>query len=112
MNERGDTLKLLYPLIDVATTLDPKFLPPYRFGGYFVHDYVDRELGLKLLDKGIANNPQHWFLYQDKAILLWSEGDCESAARLFEQSAKLPNAPPGAASLGPAVLAECGDIDA
>jgi len=112
MNERGDKLRLLYPLVDVATTLDPRFVPPYRFGGYFVHDYVDPELGFRLLDKGIANNPGNWFLYQDKALLLWSSGDCAEAARVFDAAAGLPNAPSGAAALGPSVLAGCGDIDA
>lgn len=108
---RSEKLKLLYPLIDVTTTLDPKFEPPYRFGAYFVHDYVDPELGIKLLDKAIRNNPDEWHFYQDKAFLVWTAGDCEEAAAIYDEAAKLATAPVWLATMGPTVRAECGDIE-
>src|SRR5688500_16885335 len=32
-------LNLLYPLLDITTTLDPKYIEAYRFGSLFLPDY-------------------------------------------------------------------------
>lgn len=109
LNERSQRLKLLYPLIDVTTTLDPKFVPAYRFGAFFVNDYVDEALAVKLLDKGIANVPDAWRLRQDKAFLLWSSGDCDAAGDEYEAASRVAGAPAWLAPVGTSVRAECAD---
>src|ERR1051326_2967520 len=47
---------LLYPLLDITTTLDPNYIEAYRFGALFLPDYNYNQ-ALKLLLKGIDNNP-------------------------------------------------------
>ena len=56
---------LLYPLLDVATTLDPSFNIAYRFGATFLAEGYPNGPGrpdqaVALLDKGFANNPGKW----------------------------------------------------
>jgi hypothetical protein len=53
---------LLYPLLDVTTTLDPSFNIAYRFGATFLAEGYPNGPGrpdqaVALLDKGFANNP-------------------------------------------------------
>jgi hypothetical protein len=108
---RTNKLPLLYPLLDTATTLDPHDIPPYRFGGFFLHDYVDAQLGRTLLEKGIRANPERFSLYQDLAYLYWSDGDCEGAARVYGQAAAMPGAPPWMREMSALVLARCGRAD-
>jgi hypothetical protein len=111
LNNPGGRLDLLYPLLDVATTLDPHAIPPYRFGGFFVHDYVNRDRGRALLEKGVRNNPDDYRLYQDLAYLAWTDGDCATASRFYDEGSAAPNAPAWMKPLGAAILARCGQPD-
>lgn len=104
-------LDLMYPLLDVATTLDPKDIAPYRFGGFFVHDYVDKALGKALLEKGVRNNPEDFRLYADLAYLYWNDGDCETASRLYAQGADVPGAPEWMRELSSRIPVRCGRAD-
>ena len=110
LDEGSRRLPLLYPLLDVTTTLDPKLIPAYRFGGFFIHDYMDPVQAFTLLEKGIHNNPTNWRLYHDLGFLYWSDGRCEEAARTYERGSKLAEAPPWMAAMPATVLADCGDI--
>ncbi len=100
--------RLLYPLLEVTTTLDPHYIEPYRFGGFFLADYVDEQLALDLLQKGIRANPDNLNLWLDLAFLYWSSGDCESASVAYEKAGKVTGAAPWVAQMAPVVLAECG----
>jgi hypothetical protein len=111
LNERGDRLKLLYPLVDIITDLDPRHTSAYRFGGFFVHDYVDQVKGFTLLEKAIQNNPDTWQLYQDLAFLYWVDGRCQEASDTYARGAKTPSAPVWMAQLSATVYADCGDSD-
>ena len=55
-------LRLLWPLLDITTTLDPNLLPAYHFGGMFLSDSPPRgagrpDLAAQLITRGIAANP-------------------------------------------------------
>ena len=56
-------LKLLAPLLDTATTLDPEFLDPYEYAA-IVLPAVDVQEAIRITQKGIAANPNAWRLYQ------------------------------------------------
>src|SRR5262249_3768927 len=63
-------LESLWPLLDLATTLDPNLLPAYRFGATFLSEPEPRgagrsDLAVKLIERGIAANPEYWRLNQD-----------------------------------------------
>lgn len=84
--------RLLYPYLDNATTLDPQFLSVYEFGAT-VLPAIDKEKAIKLLEKGIANNPNEWRLYQHLGYIYWRLGDFEKASEVYATGAKIPNAP-------------------
>src|SRR6476660_4005038 len=52
-------LKLLAPLLDNATTLDPQFLDPYEYAAV-VLPAVDVKEAIRITRKGIAANPNAW----------------------------------------------------
>jgi tetratricopeptide (TPR) repeat protein len=91
-------LASLWPLLDVATTLDPHLLPPYRFGSTFLAEPQPQgagrpDLAIKLLDRGIRANPDYWRLYQDLGYVYYFEmKDYKKSANAFLDGSKNPNA--------------------
>jgi tetratricopeptide (TPR) repeat protein len=84
--------RLLYPYLDNATTLDPRFIGVYEFGAT-VLPAIDKDQAIKLLEKGIADNPNEWKLYQHLGYIYWRLGDFEKASEVYAAGAKIPNAP-------------------
>ncbi len=84
--------RLLYPLLDNATDLDPKFISVYEYGAV-VLPAIDKEQAIKLLKKGIADNPNEWRLYQHLGYIYWRLDDFESASEIYTKGANVPNAP-------------------
>ena len=85
-------LKLLAPLIDTATTLDPQFMEPYQYAAVVLPD-IDREQAIRITKKGIAANPSAWRLYQHLGYIYWQQKDFQAAGEAFDQGSKLPGAP-------------------
>jgi tetratricopeptide (TPR) repeat protein len=91
-------LELLWPLLDVATTLDPKLIVAYRFGSTFLSDAPPRgagrpDLGVELLERGLKSNPDEWHLYQDLGNVYYFDAkNYPKAAAAFEEGSKNPNA--------------------
>ncbi len=80
---------LLYPLLDLATTLDPRFTVGYRFGAIFLAEPHPGGAGrpdqaIALLKKGVAFNPDKWDYYHDIGfIYYWNLHDYQNAADWF-----------------------------
>jgi tetratricopeptide (TPR) repeat protein len=91
-------LDLLWPLLDISTTLDPNLLVAYRFGSIFLSDAAPRgagrpDLAAKLLKRGIQANPEEWRLYQDLGNVYYFDAkDYPNAAAAFEEGSKNPKA--------------------
>jgi tetratricopeptide (TPR) repeat protein len=91
-------LDLLWPLLDITTTLDPNLLVAYRFGSIFLSDAAPRgagrpDLAAKLLKRGIQANPEEWRLYQDLGNVYYFDAkDYPNAAAAFEEGSKNPKA--------------------
>jgi tetratricopeptide (TPR) repeat protein len=91
-------LELLWPLLDITTTLDPKLLVAYRFGSTFLSDAPPRgagrpDLAVKLLERGIQANPDQWRLYQDLGNVYYFDAkDYPKAASAYLQGSKNPGA--------------------
>jgi tetratricopeptide (TPR) repeat protein len=91
-------LELLWPLLDVTTTLDPNLIVAYRFGGMFLSDAPPRgagkpEQGIELLRRGIRNNPEYWRFYEDLGFIYYFDlGDYPKAAEVFLEGSKRPGA--------------------
>jgi tetratricopeptide (TPR) repeat protein len=86
-------LRLLAPLLDTATTLDPQFMEPYQYAAIVLPE-VDRQEAIRITKKGIAANPNAWRLYQHLGYIYWQQGDFETAGQTYGQGAVLPGAPP------------------
>lgn len=84
--------RLLYPYLDNATTLDPKFISVYEFGAT-VLPAIDKGKAVKLLEKGIEDNPNEWKLYKHLGYIYWRLGDFEKASEVYEKGAKISGAP-------------------
>jgi hypothetical protein len=91
---------LLWPLLDLATTLDPRLLPAYRFGAIFLSEQPPigagrTDLAVELVKRGIAANPDAWRLDSDLGFLYyWRLKDYPSAAAAYYAASKVPNSPP------------------
>ena len=97
---RGDRhYELLYPLLDLATTLDSRFTIAYRFGAIFLAEPRPGGAGrpdqaIALLKKGVAYNPNKWDYYHDIGfIYYWNLHDYQKAAEWFGRGGNLPGAP-------------------
>jgi hypothetical protein len=91
-------LRLLWPLLDLSTTLDPNLLPAYHFGGVFLSDSAPRgagrpDLGAELVERGIRANPGEWRLYYDLGFIYYFDAkDYPKAAAAFLEGSKNPDA--------------------
>lgn len=91
-------LQLLWPLLDVTTTLDPNLLIAYRFGSTFLSEPQPRgaghpELGIELLERGIRANPDYWRFYEDLGFIYYFDmKDYAKASAAFAEGSKNPDA--------------------
>lgn len=85
----------IYNLFDVITDLDPKFIPAYTFGQMVIGDEGgDYELSLKLIDKGMLENPRNYTLpYWAGYVCVWDVGDYQRAKYYYRQALKSPDCP-------------------
>jgi tetratricopeptide (TPR) repeat protein len=96
---RDDThIDLLWPLLDVTTTLDPNLIIAYRFGAMFLSEQPPSgagkpELAIELLKRGISANPEYWRFYEDLGFIYYFElHDYTKAADAFLEGSKKPGA--------------------
>jgi tetratricopeptide (TPR) repeat protein len=107
--------ELLYPLLDLTTSLDPYFTIAYRFGAIFLSEPYPGGAGrpdqaVALLRKGIAAQPAKWQYYHDTAfVYYWHLRDYAAAAAWFQRAAGQPGAPNWLAPVAASMLARGGD---
>jgi len=99
--------RLLYPYLDNATDLDPKFLAAYSYGA-IVLPAIDRTQAIALTEKGIANNPDSWRLYQYLGYIYWREKNFQKAAEVYGAGSKIAGAPPFMRQMAAAMMSKGG----
>jgi hypothetical protein len=105
---------LLYPLLDLTTTLDPDFSIAYRFGAIYLGEAYPggpgrADLAIELLQKGLARQPNKWQYMQDLGfVYYWHLQDYKSAASWFQRASGVPGAPSWLRPLAAVTLAEGG----
>jgi hypothetical protein len=110
-----DEYRLLYPLLDLTTALDPRFNIAYRFGAVFLAEPYPRgpgraDLAIALLEKGLREQPDKWEYMQDIGFVhYWYNHDYRAAAQWFQQASDVPGAPWWLRSLAATTLAQGGD---
>ena len=77
-------LKLLAPLLDTATTVDPQFMQPYEYAA-LVLPAVDVTEAIRISKKGIAANPTVWRLHQHLGYIYWQQKDFKAASETYRQ---------------------------
>ena len=85
-------LKLLAPLLDTATTLDPQFMEPYEYAAV-VLPAVNVDEAIRITKKGIAVNPSAWRLYAHLGYIYWQRGDFKTASETYGAGATIADAP-------------------
>jgi hypothetical protein len=96
----GANFDLLWPLLDLTTTLDPHLMPAYRFGAIFLSEPGEvganhPDLAIQLVKRGIAANPSEWRLGTDLGFLYyWRMKDYPDAAAAYLATSRIPKAPP------------------
>jgi tetratricopeptide (TPR) repeat protein len=83
--------RVLVRLFEMITTLDPRFVGVYEFAAV-VLPAVDAPAAVALLEKGIRDNPEQWYLHQQLAYILWQRGDYLAAAEAFRRGARMTTA--------------------
>lgn len=105
----------LYPLLDLATSLDPRFTIAYRFGAIFLAEPFPDGAGrvdqaIALLNKGLAAEPTKWQYAQDAGfVYYWWLQDYTQAAAWFDKASRIPGSPWWLRSLAATILVQGGD---
>ncbi len=87
-------------ILDIVTTLDPLYHPPYEFGGIaLAAEAGDVDSSIALLKKGMdhvpPNHPRYYYLPFFLAFdYMYYKEDYLTAAHYLEQAAKFPQSPP------------------
>lgn len=107
--------ELLYPLLDLTTTLDPYFSIAYRFGAIFLsmdapNGPARPDLAITLLEKGLAHNPNRWQYAHDIGFVhYWHTGDLLQASAWFERASTMTGAPDWIRQVAAVARVEGGD---
>src|SRR5689334_10025308 len=89
---------LLYPLLDIATDLDPHIIVAYEYGSVFLAQEPPEGAGepdkaVALIEKGIRENPKYWRLYFNLGFVHYIDRhDPRAAQEAFEKGSEVPGA--------------------
>jgi hypothetical protein len=106
---------LLHPLLDLVTTLDPRFKVAYRFGAIFLTEAYPNgpgrpDLAIALLERALAADRPSWEYMQDIGFIhFWWLRDYARAAEWFQKAADAPGGPLWLRPLAATTLAGGGD---
>ncbi|HYO98749.1 MAG TPA: hypothetical protein VER76_00895 [Pyrinomonadaceae bacterium] len=103
-------LRILAPLLENATTLDPQFLAAYEYGAV-VLPAVDVEAAVKLVKKGIAANPRAWRLHSYLGYIYWQQNRFEEASEAYAAAARVEGAPAWLAAMSAQMATKGGSRD-
>lgn len=107
--------ELLYPLLDLVTSLDPHFKTAYRFGAIFLTEAFPSgpgrpDLAITLLQRGIEKDHGQWEYMEDIGfVYYWWLRDFHKASEWFKRAGEQPGAPSWLAPLAATTLAQGGD---
>jgi tetratricopeptide (TPR) repeat protein len=92
--------RLLAPLLEITTYLDPHLVMAYEFGANFLSPQPPDGAGepqraVRLVESGIRSNPDEWRLYYSLGFIYYLElHDYPHAAEAFSRGAERPGAHP------------------
>jgi len=94
IRDRYNYLEQIYD--QVITELDPHYLDPYLVGALIMTSEARQpEMALRLLDKGVARNPDQWIVAFEAGFLCYNDlHDYKRAAGYFEKALRVPGVHP------------------
>jgi tetratricopeptide (TPR) repeat protein len=110
--------ELLFPLLDLTTSLDDRFNIAYYYGSTFLAEAPPGgpgrpDLAIALLEKGLRAQPDKWeFAQWIGFVNYWWRQDYREAAAWFSRAAEFPGAPIWMAPLAASTLGEGGSRQA
>ena len=113
--DKNKTYERLYPLLDITTTLDPRFNIAYRLGAILLSEGYPNGAGntdqaIALLEKGMREMPDKWEYPHDAGfVAYWWRKDLTAAAQWFQKAADIPGAPNWLRPLAVSMVREGGD---
>lgn len=104
----------LYELLDLVTTLDPRFNIAYRFGAIFLAESYPSGPGrpdqaIALLQRGVDRTGRWEYMHDIGFVHYWWLHDYPTAAAWFEKAAAVPGSPAWLTPLAATTLAAGGD---
>ncbi len=115
--QHAEEYKLLEPLLDITTTLDPHLLVAYEFGSIFLAQKPPEGAGdplaaAALVKKGIRENPEAWRLWYHLGYIYFDEmHDSKAASEAFLQGSKVPGALPWMKVMAAALAQHAGEAE-
>ena len=111
----GGRFRLLAPLLEITTTLDPHLVVAYEFGANFLSPKPPYGAGLpdeaiKLVEYGVRNNPDDWKLYYELGFIYYMDmKEYGKAADAFARGSQVPGAHPFLKVLAAQMAQHAGD---
>lgn len=108
---------LLYPLIEITTTLDPRMEIAYRYGAVFLAEQYPigagrPDLGITVLERAVQNNPASWRLRQELGFFHFVyRRDAKRAAEVLVEASRIPGAAFWLKNLAAEILGKGGEGD-
>ncbi len=116
-HERSEEYKLLAPLLEITTTLDPHLLVAYEYGAIFLAQRPpegagDPQAAAALVKKGIRENPEAWRLWYSLGYIYFDEmHDSKAASDAFLEGSKVPGALPWMKVMAAALAQHAGEAE-
>lgn len=92
----ADRFKYLDHIFSVIAELDHRYLDPYQIGALIaLYEAKDFDLALKILDRGLAKNPEEWiFPFQAGHLAQLVKKDYQLARKYYRKTMGIKGAPP------------------
>jgi len=116
-HQGAEEYKLLAPLLDITTTLDPHLLVAYEYGSIFLSQKPPEGAGdpaaaAALVQKGIRENPKAWRLWYCLGYIYFDElHDSKLASEAFLEGSKVPGALPWMKIMAAALAQHAGEAE-
>ena len=89
-----DRFQNLEHIFSIIAELDPRYTDPYEIGALIaVNEAKDLKLAFKILDMGLAKNPDQWIFPFEAGHYAQRARDYETARKYYEKTMRIPGAP-------------------
>jgi tetratricopeptide (TPR) repeat protein len=79
-------------LLEQSASLDPQFMAVYEMGAVVLPS-IDPGAAVRLVERGIRENPSEWMLWHHLGYIHWQAGGFDKAAEAYSAGASVAGAP-------------------